>query len=442
MITVALFYLTFLSTIFMAIRHSALYLFVLYQAYYFFNPKTKWWDDYVPDIRFSFYIVLTLLIVTIIKWPTLSENKLLKVPQFKFLYLFVALYGIASFYAIFPDSHAIAFDAILTATVVITVVYKLVKTPKDLDLIIYGYIGFATYLAYYINQIGRVSMGRFQGAGMVDSPDANGVAAALAPTIVLCLYYFWRSKTWKKKLLFTIAIAFIASSLVQVGSRGAFLGVATAVSLFLAYMYFSKTRTRNQRWTVIGLIIMGLIGTAVVTDDIFWERAKSIVADTKKDVTEQQTGATRVHFWTAAWDMSKDYPFGQGSRSFIYYSPRYIPPDINTGNSRNRAVHSTWFEVLTEAGYPGLIAFVLTMVMCIKTCTKAANKLKGSNLQDDYYKILAIKCAFIGFMVTMTFLNRARAEILYWLILYSACVYNVYFLKGTQVSDQLKTKNN
>jgi len=36
----------------------------------------------------------------------------------------------------------------------------------------------------------------------------------------------------------------------------------------------------------------------------------------------------------------------------------------------------------------------------------------------------------ISFLVTATFMNRFRAEALYWIILYTACAYNIYVLTG------------
>jgi hypothetical protein len=35
----------------------------------------------------------------------------------------------------------------------------------------------------------------------------------------------------------------------------------------------------------------------------------------------------------------------------------------------------------------------------------------------------------VSFLFTMTFLNRFRAEILYWLVLFSALALNIYYLK-------------
>lgn len=422
--------MTFLSTIIMSIRKGAVYIFVLYQGYYFFNPPTKWWGEFIPDIRFSFYIVLTMLIIVVVNWKSYSANKIYKIPQFLWMYIVVILYGIASFYATLPTIHALAFDAILTAAVTITIVYKIVQTEKHLDIAIAGYMLFAGYLGFYITQFGRTSGGRFDGAGMVDAPDSNGLAAALAPSLLFCLYYFWLHTNLKVKAICVVLGALIANGLVLLGSRGSFLGVAVGATLFVFYMFFSKVTKKNQRKSAIAIVIFGLVGIVTVTDNYFWERMQTIKTEGLARTKEIQTGSTRVFFWKAAIEMSKDYPYGGGASAFIIHSPQYIPEEINTGNSRNRAVHSTWFEVLTEIGYPGIVAFGAMILYSFITLRRTMKHMIARNDHARYFKVVAVGSAFVCFCVTMTFVNRFRAEILYWCIMYSAIIYNIYVLKS------------
>jgi hypothetical protein len=431
MLSVLFFVLTFCTTITLAIRQSAVYLFVLYQAYYFFNPNTKWWGSYIPDISYSFYIVLTLLVITIINWTKLSENKLVAIPQFMFMYFTAFLYFVASFYAILPDVHAIAFDAILTVTVLVTIIYKLVRTEEHLDIILIGYVTFAGYMGYYVSQFGRTTNGRFEGAGMVDSPDANGLGAALAPAVIICLYYLWCKPKWWAKLFFGIIGIYLANSLVQIGSRGAFLGVLFGLTVFIWILYFSKLQRKNQKSGVVALVFIGLIGLSVVADSAFWERMGTIKTQDVESAAEQESGSTRVYFWLAAIEMAKDHPFGAGASGFIYYSPIYISDAVqDTGGSRNRAVHSTWFEVLSEIGYLGFISFVGMILYSFVTIFRTMKKLKEEKQIEQYFKVLAIGCALSCFVISMTFLNRFRAEILYWCILYTAIAYNIFVLKS------------
>ena len=64
-----------------------------------------------------------------------------------------------------------------------------------------------------------------------------------------------------------------------------------------------------------------------------------------------------------------------------------------------------------------------------KHLNKVRSYLRDNQLVDEYFKIIALQGSLIAFVIAMTFLNRMRAEVLYWLIMFSAAAYNVYVLK-------------
>ncbi|MCL1476062.1 MAG: hypothetical protein MH219_00015 [Marinobacter sp.] len=60
----------------------------------------------------------------------------------------------------------------------------------------------------------------------------------------------------------------------------------------------------------------------------------------------------------------------------------------------------------------------------------------------SYFKLLALECALLGYLAAGSFINRFRAEILYWMILLLAIGINVYFLqrRKAKVAAAKKTK--
>ena len=118
----------------------------------------------------------------------------------------------------------------------------------------------------------------------------------------------------------------------------------------------------------------------------------------------------------------------------------YIPEGIDTGGNRSRSVHSTWFETLTEVGYLGLLFFIMMLWSAWKHLNKVRSYLRDNQLVDEYFKIIALQGSLIAFVIAMTFLNRMRAEVLYWLIMFSAAAYNVYVLK--KYASQSNSQNN
>lgn len=440
MLHILLFLGSYASFFIMSFISMPIFAFVLYQAVYFFNPDKRWWGTQIPDLSYSFFTVVLMAFLLLIKFKEYNANKLLSVPQLRWAYILVFLYALASFYAVSPDLHQKALTFYFKLIVIISIAYKLCDTCKKLDIALYGYIFGAWYISFYAFQTGRNSGIRVEGIGTVDSPDANGLAAAIAPSAVIALYYFWVSTNKKIKMLMLVAGAFIANAIVLINSRGAFLAVAASAGYFMCYMYFSKYQRKYQKLAAVGLTIFGLAGTLVVVDASFIERITGMTEDSQIDTSEAESGATRFIFWKSAIDMSFDHPFGAGYQGFNAYAPIYIPADVNTGGSIHRTVHSSWFETLTEIGYLGLFAFIMMIYSCFRTAKLCKNKLVKDDDIDNYFKIIALEAALIAFIVAMTFLNRMRAEILYWCVLYIACAYNIYVLKAPKVADT-KVKN-
>ena len=438
MLNVLMFYALYAAGFLASSFRNPVYAFTLYEAVYFFNPQQRWWGNLVPDISYSFFVVVLLIGLTVVNYGQIKQNKLLSTPQFRWMYVFLFLYFIAYFYAVLPEAHFDATIYFVKLIFIVSIAYKLCDSDTKLNYILYGYIFGAWYIGFVAFQTGRNWGARVEGIGTVDSPDSNGIAAAIAPSLVLCLYYFWTSKNWLLKGLVVIAGVFIANGLVLINSRGAFLAAAAGLGYFMFHLYFSSFQRKYQKSMAIFITVAGLAGSAVLVDTTFVERIKSI--SSTKTTTEQESGSTRTYFWKAAWEMTKDHPFGTGYRSFNYYAPLYIPENIHTGGSKHRSVHSTWFETLTEVGYLGLFVFILMLYSAYRTLGLCKKMLREANQVDKYFKIIAIQAAFIAFIIAMSFLNRMRAEILYWLILYTACAYNIYVLK-TQSADTKLLKN-
>ncbi|MBU3017178.1 O-antigen ligase family protein [Paraglaciecola agarilytica] len=411
-----------------SLAYSPIYIFVAYQAIYFFNPEKRWWGDSIPDISYSFYLSIFMLGLFVVTKSRLIPSRLFSAPQMRWAFSILFLYGCAYTYAVFKDFHLEYLIGFLKLLVIISVAYKLCDSSEKFKKVLYGFIFGAWYMSFYTWQIGRNSGGRVENIGPVDAPDANGAASVIAPSLVLCLYFFWTHPSKLAKLSFVIAGAFIANALVLINSRGAFLGVALGCGYFMFHMYFSSFQRKRQKMTAVFVTIFGLFGILYVADDAFIERMSSITQETQA-VESRETGATRTIFWMAAWDMAKEHPLGAGYRGFNYFSPLYIPKEYNTGGNMSRTVHSTWFEALSEIGYLGLFALIMMIIMVFKSYRRCRYQLRKDQDVDNYFLIIALESSLISFIIIMTFLNRLRAEILYWSILYSAIAFNLFVIQ-------------
>lgn len=435
MLNILLFYSTYFGGIAYALFRVPVFAFLVYQAVYFFNPQKRWWGPDIINLSYSYYTVVLMAGLVVINWNQSKANKLFATPQTKWILLYLGMHILAFSYAASPIKHEIFTTFFIKLLITMLIAYKLVNSSKELYCIILGYVFGAWYLSFYVFQIGRNSGDRVEGIGTVDSPDSNGIAAALAPAIVFGIYYLWRAPTLKLKLLALGALAFLANAIVLINSRGAVLGVAGGAMYFMYDLFKGKIKSKYQKATVILLCLVGLIGLSVVIDDGFIERFSSMKEESRGVNTEAETGSSRVAYWKAAFQLALDHPLGTGAYGFHPYAAIYIPADTFVGQQLRatggvKSVHSSWFSTIAEVGFPGLFFLIMIIFSCFATAKKLKKLFLEQNNVYDYYLASAMQGALITFMITMSFLDRHRAEVFYWLILFFMCAHNVFLVKN------------
>lgn len=424
----------------MSLRHGPVLIFMVYQLDYFLNPQNKWWGSYLPFLGAQFYLVLTMLIVFFIGFGKYWPNKYFKHPQIAFMWLTIICFCAAYFNAPYVEYHVSSIDAFLTIGVVTFLIVKLCNQKKHIDWIVDTYLFSAFLLAFYIFGWGRDNSGRVGGVGMVDAPDSNLVAAALAPTIVIFIAKLIATKSFIMRGAYAVGLVFSLNSLILINSRGALLGVVAGVAYFLFISFKNKAFTAKEKGTIFLGMILFVGAFFRLADDTFIDRMMTVQEQSTLN-EEKETGSTRVFFWLATIEMAKDHPFGAGAGAFQYYGPVYIPSHIHTGGSKNRAVHSTWFETLSEAGFLGLIFFCLMIWYTFKAFANVRKELWRQNDFINSALVLAIGSSFVTFIVCMSFINRMRAEVLYWLVALSACCLNMYVANSNENTTETSRLN-
>ncbi|MCK0163983.1 O-antigen ligase family protein [Marinobacter sp. S6332] len=422
-----LFLLVFVSGVFAAIWQHAAFAFVLYELVFFLNPSDRWWGNELPGISYSFVASVLMLSILAMRYKSLSnKSPWLEHPALKWLALMLVSYYLAYLWAKIPQAHDNFTFIFAKLTIIIFVAYKLLDSEKALDYAIWGYVVGCAYIGYLATITGRNSGDRLEGINLPQSGDANDVAAVLVPACSLLLYLVWVSSR-KVKALCIVFGAFIANALVLFNSRGAFLGILSSAGLFAMFMIFSRYRQKGQRALAVVVVIMGLAGALYVTDDIFWERMGTL-----ENLESRESGSGRMKFWVAAVDMAVEYPLGMGVGGFNSLASLYLTDEERLG-TEFRSVHSLWFQGLTEIGWHGLAFFVFMLWGAYKISRLARKRLLEIGEPTTYFKVLALECALFGFLVTGTFTNQFRTEILYWMVLLVAVAGKVYYLQPLAV---------
>jgi probable O-glycosylation ligase (exosortase A-associated) len=244
--------------------------------------------------------------------------------------------------------------------------------------------------------------------------DNNGIALGML-MLVPVLTALASTATRKTERWFGRFLAVgVVNRAITTYSRGGFLA-----ALALALVYVLRSRKRVP--AIVGITVAAVIVLPVLPTS-FWDRMATIRSP---DEIQQEAGNDnemsganesalgRLHFWHVAVLMANAEPLvGVGFNCFNGSYDSY--DDMRGAHGSGRSVHSAWFGVLAELGYPGLLLFVAQLVLGFGACRRAR---RAAKLRADYAWLgqfgFALEASFIVFVVAGTFLPSQYAEI-FW----------------------------
>lgn len=188
-------------------------------------------------------------------------------------------------------------------------------------------------------------------------------------------------------------------------SRGAFLSAGV-----LGLLMFTRSGKK-----VRALVVTVALGAAVasVMPDAFWDRMNTITVDENQE--RESSSAGRLYFWEVATYMAEARPWqGVGFNAYRMAFPKYDRSGGGWGD--DRAVHSAWFGVLSEMGYPGLVIFVsvigTTLVACGRMRRRSLQLPPAQQAPMRAYAT-ALQVSLVVYCVGVTFLNGQYNE-MFW----------------------------
>ena len=397
--------------------------FYLYQFVYMFAPTQRWWGESLPGLPFSFIASSLLLLAVVIQYEKTRYNHLIRIAPFWWLVAIVCVFVVVDFWAVLPAEHMSGLIDLIKLAVVMFCAYKLLDTPRRLEVALWFYLFGCAYIGYEAYVVGRDEFGRVEGIGPIDSPDSNGAAAVLVPAIPVFLYFVWRVKGFMRYSAMFFAILTL-NALVLLNSRGAFLGILAGGLYSVRFVFFSSLISFKQRLYVFLLMIACLATALYLTDDTFWDRMSTIQSD-----DELESGSHRTDMWFATFDLLRDHPGGVGVYGFQHLSQIYVDPELFFDGQRFKAVHSMWFQSMAELGWIGIIVLLGLVFSTYLIMRRVRKILYKNNRMDDYFLAIAVESGLVGYLAVGTFIDQFRAQIFYWFILFCACAYNMFYLR-------------
>jgi probable O-glycosylation ligase (exosortase A-associated) len=173
---------------------------------------------------------------------------------------------------------------------------------------------------------------------------------------------------WKKirNIFYPIYAMLCITAMIGTGARTGLVCLAV-----LGFLYWLQTRAKVA--AALAIAILGIL-ILLFSPDRWKERMGTI-----DDFNQESSALTRIKVWQWALDFVSDHPMGGGFRAYETNIIRMPPDRANPDGwvQHGRAPHSTWFELLSEMGWPGLLLFLALIAVTLATLWRVWKRCRG-----------------------------------------------------------------
>lgn len=274
----------------------------------------------------------------------------------------------------------------------------------------------------------RVTIGRSIGSMLGDPNDLSLVL--LFPTSFAGALFLTPGYSRLLRLLGLIVFCVVIAAIIATQSRGGLLGICAVTGIF------AWRRVENKFLLISAGIcaLMLLMVLAGVSD-----RASG--GSHEEGIDESAMG--RIYAWQAAFGMALHNPFtGVGIDNFLSnyyaYSPHW--------DGQNHSVHSTWFGVLAETGFIGLIIFICLIVQIARIGMQSIKRFSPEESGEHYSPVLyanaqALEAGLAGFCISGTFLTMGFTWPIYILLAIAVATSQYQLIPSTSKPSFPRFKN-
>jgi probable O-glycosylation ligase (exosortase A-associated) len=372
---------------------------LLYALVSYLNPQRLTWG-----FAFNLPIAFGIAVATLMGIALYKGDR--RLPLSREVCLIIALWVLASlgwFIALSPEGFREEWERFTKILIMILATVSLVKTRRDLRLL---YWVIALSIGFYILK-GAVwgVLGGAQSGGLMWGPEgtffADNNAMGMVVNMVWPLLFFMprhENNKWARLLLQGL---FWVSPLTVVltRSRGA------AVAMCVTGIFLFRVIKNKMAFAVVALL--ALLIMLPMVPGAWFDRMHTI-----SNYEEDSSAMGRINMWRAGWNLALDRPLTGGGLS-AFTSPetavRYAPDPENFHD-----IHSVYFEVLGEMGFPGLAVFVMLLVLVVMRLHRVRVNsviLSEGQFYADYAD--AVRLGIIAYMVNGVFLKMACFDLFY-----------------------------
>jgi probable O-glycosylation ligase (exosortase A-associated) len=371
---------------------ACLYLWIAY-----FRPESWAWSSLFTTLNLSYIAGAYLVIRTL-----LSRLRLRFDMRTGLLLLFLGQALVSAWFGLNREYSMGYWQEFAKVIVVSILLTNIIQTRADLRLVL---IVISLSLGFEAAKQGWAQLVLNPGARN-DNPipflgDNNLVAVGMAMLIPIIGALATTSTGWQRRAFQFLNVGVVYRGL-STYSRGGFLSIGAVSAIWF-------WRSPHKLKTLCAVVIAAALILPVLPQQ-FWDRMSTITAPADARDASQQS---RLHFWQVAVAMANDRPLAGVGHSG--YQPAYNRYDWTEGElGTNRAVHSAWFGVLAELGYPGLVVFALIVFGAMRACRRVRLAAKRGELDGPLgaYAV-GFESSLVAFIVGGSFVSFQYCEMLW-----------------------------
>ena len=328
--------------------------------------------------------------------------------------LFIIQCIISRAFALHPVAAKYQFDLMVIPMVVSIIIVQVVRTEEQIYRVLWffaiglGFLGsWALWKSHFTDYYEIEADGELMGPGG-QLVDRNDFGLGLNMVIPVCFYLSIISKRRWAKIIGFCACAPIAVTILETGSRGAFLALG-AIGVYILY----KMHHKKWLWCMAIVAIFG--GLSVIPPEQL-ERIRGLSNAAETDDSAQG----RIVSWNAAIEMARQHPLtgvGLGCFTVDFFS---YAPDAEVA----LVAHSSFFQILGTGGIPAAVLWVLLIVRSWQTLGRLERQLKRARMKNSrlHLMVLALKTSMIGYVIAGAFLSQEDLEFFYYEVGLIACL--------------------
>ena len=358
---------------------------------------------------YSFPWVQLVAIVTLLSFLFSKESKKVPLSAISVLLLLFLLWtGLTTAYSVMPDSAWENWQEFVKILVMVFVTLILVNNRERMHWLVWVIVislgfygvkgGIFTVLKGGINHV----------LGPPGSFIADNNALALALCMTLPFMRYLQLQSSKKWIRIGLGFGMLLTGIAVLGSysRGGLIGL-----VIVAGALFMKTR---QRIAVI-IVIVAVGFTAYHFMPAKWiERM-----DTLHHAEQTDSAQERIQSWEFAANVAAHHPLLGGG--FNVYQSATMWQSYGPEGAIPRAIHSIYFRVLGEQGFPGLILFLALLFASWRNCRVVRKRTRDRPEMKWAFDLASmLQVSLVAFISAGAFLPMSYFDLTYQLMALSA----------------------